>query len=392
MLYFDCNATVPLHPAARRAWLDVTDRVWHNPSSLYAAATAARDLLDDCRERLADLLVCDPARIIFTAGATAAVNMLARHLGRSAPAHGGAVISAIEHPCVRESFLAAMPGRTREIPVNGQGVVALDAVADLLDAAPLPPGVVSVMAASNEVGTIQPWRDVAHLCHARHVAFHTDAAQWLGKLPARGLGDCDWVSGSGHKYGGPKGVGFLVVPIDGSTFRGDRGGPQEDGRHAGTEDVAAIAAMLAALEAREQEIATGIDVRAAARDAAERRLQERLPVAIVVGQQTERLWNTSALIIPGADGRKLVSRLERAGVAASTGSACSAGSDSTSRITTAIGADALGITATDLRGMVRLSAGWDTPAAAWMKAADAIVEAVRGDGEHLPRVSLTEMR
>ncbi len=392
MLYFDCNATVPLHPAARQAWLDVTEQGWHNPSGLYAAATVAREIREDCRERLADLLTCDPRRVVFTGGATASVNMLARHVGQNAATSAIAMLSAIEHPCVPESFTAAMPGRVEEISVDRHGVVIAEAVAEHLRDQTRPPAILSVMAASNESGTIQPWQAIGTLCRQHHVRFHTDAAQWLGKMPAHGLGDCDWVTGSGHKFGGPKGVGFLVVPIDEETFHGDRGGPQEHGRHAGTEDVAAIAAMVAALEAREQEIAPGNDARAAGRDAGERRLQEKVPEAVIIGLAAPRLWNTLAVIIPGADGRKLVSLLDRAGVAASTGSACSAGTDSTPRVATAIGAAGLGVAAGDMRGMIRLSGGWDTPPSAWITAVDALADAVRGECPALPRVSLNDLR
>lgn len=389
MPFFDHNATVPLHAAARRAWLDVADRAWHNPSGLYAGATAAREVLDDARDRLAGLLDCDPARIIFTGGATAANNLLARHAGRMASAGAGVLVSAIEHPCVAEPFADAFPGRVGEIPVDSSGVARLDVLESRLDAQAAGTALVSVMAASNESGTIQPWSDVAAACRRHGVPFHTDAAQWLGKLPARGLGGCDWVTGSGHKFGGPRGVGFLVVPEAGRSLRGDRGGPQENGRHAGTEDVASIAAMVAALEAREQEIAGRVESLAAARDAAERWLREALPAAVIVGAGAQRLWNTLAVLVPGGEGKKLVARLDRAGIAASTGSACSSGADATARIVSAIGAAALGRADHDLRGMVRLSGGWDTTPEEWLAAVAALAAVARDPDHGLPRVSLT---
>jgi cysteine desulfurase len=389
VLYFDCNATTPLHPEARRAWLDATDRTWHNPSGLYAAATAARDVLDDCRDRLAAILDCDPARLVFTAGATAAANAVARHVAATAAQESRVLLSAIEHPCVDESFHDALPGRVEPIPVDRQGVVTIDAVEAALNAAGPSPAIVAVMAASNESGTLQPWPAIAALCRARGVRFSTDVAQWLGKLPARGLGVCDWVTGSGHKFGGPRGVGFLAIPEGDTAFRGDRGGPQEHGRHAGTENVAAIAAMVAALEAREAEIVGRGESWAAARDAAERRLRERIPGAVVIGAGAPRLWNTLAVVIPGADGKKLVARLNRLGIAASTGSACSSGADSVARALTAIGGPALGLAADGLRGMVRLSGGWETTPTDWLAAVDAVATAVHEAGEGLPKVSLT---
>ncbi len=375
MPYFDFNATAPLHPRARDEWLDVATRAWHNPSGLYAEATVAREILAAARERLADIVGCAPERIVFTGGVTAATNALARHLARTVPAGRGVALSAIEHPCVREALQECLPGRTVELPVDRDGVVNTGALARLLEQRDV--ACVSVMAASNESGVLQPWDEIATLCHARGVAFHTDAAQWCGKLPAAGLGRCDWVTGSGHKFGGPRGVGFLVVPEAERGFHGDRGGPQERGRWAGTENVAGIAAMVAALEARDPEGETTRRARAEARDAAGRRLLAEVPGAWIVGAGSPRLWNTLAVVIPGVTGKKVVAWLGRAGVAASTGSACSAGADSVPRVLAAAGGgpDRAGRAA---GGMVRLSAGWETTAAEWQQVIDAVVAAVSG--------------
>ena len=367
MPYLDFNATAPLHPEARQTWLDVNDRSWHNPSGLYAEATIARDILDDARERLADLLGCSPERIVFTGGATAAGNAVARHVATTMAADQTVAISAIEHPCVRDPFLTTLPGRIVELPVDRHGVTRLDDVERMLQAGKT--AFMSVMAASNETGAIQPWQDIAAVCRRHGVAFHTDAAQWLGKLSAAGIGACDWVTGSGHKFGGPKGVGFLVVAEAAAGFHGDRGGPQERGRWAGTENVAGIAAMVAALEACSRNTDETRALRAADRDAAERRLLAEIPGAFVVSGGATRLWNTLAIVIPGSDGKKLVARLGRAGVAASTGSACSTGTDSIPRMLAAIGETS--------HGMVRLSGGWQTTAAEWNTAVDALIAAAR---------------
>jgi len=364
--YFDFNATAPLHPRARAAWLDVATRAWHNPAGLYAEATVAREILADARERLADIVGCPPERVVFTGGATAATNALARHLGRTLPPGRSVAISAIEHPSVRDALEHCLPGRVVELPVDRDGVVEIGGLARLLrdDAV----GCVSVMAASNESGVLQPWEELATLCRGHGVAFHTDAAQWFGKLPAARLGRCDWVTGSGHKFGGPRGTGFLVVPESEGGFHGDRGGPQERGRWAGTENVAGIAAMVAALEARDPEGDAVRAARAGDRDAAGSRLLAEVAGAWIVGAGAPRLWNTLAVVFPGVTGKKVVAALGRAGVAASTGSACSAGSDSVPRVLAAAG----GATG----GMVRLSAGWETTAAEWQQAVDALVAAV----------------
>jgi cysteine desulfurase len=383
LIYLDANATTPLHPAARAAWLDAASSSWHNPSGLYAPATAARNLLETCRDRLAGLLDCEPARVVFTGGATAAANAMARHVGRFADPGATALAFGGEHPCVADPLHEAFAGRVEEIPCDVDGVVRLDAFASRI-ASGRPPVFVTVMAASNESGVLQPWRDMLSLCRRHGVPFHTDAAQWLGKYSASGLGACDWVTGSGHKFGAPKGIGFLVVPEHGPAFHGDRGGPQERGRHAGTEDVAAVAALVAALEAREVE---PTEAHRAARDAAEARLRDRLPEAVIVSGGAPRLWNTLAVIVPRMDARKLVARLAASGIAASTGSACSAGAGSTPRIIAAIGASRLGLSATDARGFVRFSASWETTPSDWITAIDALAEAVRPEAS-LPTITL----
>lgn len=383
MIYLDANATTPLHPAARAAWLDAAGSSWHNPSGLYAPATAARNLLETCRDRLAGLLDCEPARVVFTGGATAAANAMARHVGRFADPGATALAFGGEHPSVADPLHEALAGRVEEIPCDVDGVVRLDAFASRI-ASGRPPVFVTVMAASNESGVLQPWRDMLSLCRRHGVPFHTDAAQWLGKYSASGLGACDWVTGSGHKFGAPKGIGFLVVPEHGPAFHGDRGGPQERGRHAGTEDVAAVAALVAALEAREVE---PTEAHRAARDAAEARLRNRLPEAVIVSGGAPRLWNTLAVIVPRMDARKLVARLAASGIAASTGSACSAGAGSTPRIIAAIGASRLGLSATDARGFVRFSASWETTPSDWITAIDALAEAVRPEAS-LPTITL----
>lgn len=388
MRYFDHNATSPLHPAAREAWLEAADRYWHNPSSLSAAATAARECLEDARERLADLLGCDAERILFTGSATAANNALARQV--AAASAGLAVLSPLEHPCVAESFAAALPGRVVELPVDAAGRVDAGEAANLLDRHAAV-AIVSVLAASNETGVVEPWQELHELCRARQIPFHTDAVQWIGRRPATDLGQCDYVTGSGHKFGGPKGIGFLVVPENTTRFHGDRGGPQQNGRWAGTENLPGVLAMVAAFESLAAETdgfsQAAIEPRRQARDRAEQMIVVALPEVIVLGQAAERLWNTLAFIVPGHDGRRLVAGLERQGIIASTGSACSSGSEATARAVAAIGPERLGLATDKPWGMLRLSAGWETTAADWQAAAEAVITVVSQPSQ-LARVSL----
>ncbi len=377
MRYFDYNATSPLHPAAREAWLEAADRYWHNPSSLSAAATAARECLEDARERLADMLGCDAERILFTGSATAANNALARQVAMASP--GRAVLSPLEHPCVAESFAAALTGGVVELPVDRAGRVEMDKVVDVLDRHSAV-AIVSVLAASNETGVLEPWQELLECCRSRQIPFHTDAVQWIGRLPADALGQCDYLTGSGHKFGGPKGIGFLVVPETTTRFHGDRGGPQQNGRWAGTENLPGVLAMVAALEALAVETngfsQAAIEPRRQARDRAEQMIVAALPEVIVLGQAAERLWNTLAFIVPGHDGRRLVAGLERQGIIASTGSACSSGSEATARAVAAIGPERLGLATDKPWGMLRLSAGWETTATDWQAAAEAVITVV----------------
>ena len=386
MSYLDHNATSPLHPAARQAWLECVTDCWHNPAGLYPEATRARERLEDARERLADLLDVEPQRIVLTSGATASANMVSRFIAQHAPAQARVVTSGVEHPCVEDSLAAAMAGRVASLPVDASGVVSLTAV-EAACAGPAPPPLVAVMAASNETGVLQPWLDVAKICAVRHTPFLCDASQWFGKRPAAGFGVCPWVIGSSHKFGGPRGTGFLVVP-EGVAFRGDIGGPQESGRHGGTEDTAAVVAMVAALEAREAEISERGESLAGPRGCGEQRLLELLPAAVVVGREAPRLWNTLAVVIPGCDGKRLVGGLGRAGIAASTGSACSSGSAAVSPTLAAIRGERLGLAAADLRGMVRLSGGLDSSPEEWRAAAEILAALAEGNAGP-PHVSLT---
>lgn len=392
-IYLDHNAAAPPHPAAIEVWLDAVGRLWHNPSSLTPAGTRAREAIEGARETLADILGCDPGRIVFTAGATESANALARHVGamasRSEDRRPLALLSPIEHPSVADAFAAHLGERVRSTGCDEHGVVRPETVAMLLDDARVAGdrvGLVSVMAASNESGVLEPWPEIARICRNLGVPFHTDATQWLGRLPAGGIGACDWVTASGHKCGAPKGVGFLVVP-EGQRLRAAHGGPQEGGRRAGTEDTAGILALVAAIGLRDAQAAADRGERAAFRDAAERRLHERLPWALVVGANAPRLWNTLAILLPGRDARRIVAQLAAAGVAASTGSACSSGAGSTPSILAAIGADRLGVTADDLRGMIRLSAGWETTGEDWLSAIDILADVADGNVS-LPSVDL----
>lgn len=257
-----------------------------------------------------------PADIVWTSGATEANNTVLFHAG--AAGSGEAWISAVEHPCVLAGAGRWFPGRHRLIPVDPQGRVEAGWLAERW-AEGLRPALVAVMAANNEIGVLQSWRDVGAWCRERSVPYFCDAAQWLGKLPAQGLGEVDFITGCAHKFGGVPGVGFLKCP---PTLRGLLvGGPQEDGRRAGTENVPGALACAAALEAREQAV-TGVSPaeRAAWKDRFEERVAGVISGLRVQGSGAPRLWNTSALLLPAVDcRRRWVVRLDKLGFLVSVG-------------------------------------------------------------------------
>jgi cysteine desulfurase len=367
MIYFDYNATAPVMREAREAWLNVTEKIGGNPSSLHQAGARASIALADAREKLAAYLGCHPLDIIWTSGATEANNMVTHHFAKTLGATDEIWISAIEHPCVHDSAKHYFGKRAKLIPVTRDGVVDVDWItAEMADKRP---GLVGVMAANNETGVIQPWREIHAICQAYEVPFFTDAVQFIGKMPLKGLGDCDYVSGAAHKFGGPRGVGFLKIPHRKSITPLLHGGKQERGLRAGTENVAIIAAMMAALEVREKQIARSEHLlRKVWRDNFERELLRALPGTTILGANASRLWNTVSALMPEGDRKhQWVVRLDKAGLAVSTGSACTTGKEEPSHVLAA-----MGLKAAQAVRAVRFSAGWETTEADW----DALVKGV----------------
>jgi cysteine desulfurase len=368
MLYFDHNATTPLSGRARAAWLEAADQFPGNPSSHHRIGSRAEKALTGARERLAKILGCNPPDLVWTSGASESSNTVFHHFARGAGGKGAVWISAIEHPCVLASAQHYFGERLRFIPVTHDGMVNLDWLAEELHHER--PGLVALMAANNETGVLQPWRETLAMCRAHEVPFFCDAVQWIGKLPGAGLGECDFASGSAHKFGGPKGVGFLKCPADVMIEPLIRGGPQEDGRRAGTENVAGIVAMLAALDERETALDEGgHTLRESWRTEFEREMLERLPGATVVGAAQPRLWNTVSALMPETDCRqRWVVKLDKAGYAVSTGSACSSGKESPSHVL-----QAMGFSPSETGRVLRLSSGWETTREQWTELLEALV-------------------
>ena len=370
MAYFDWNATAPLLPQARQAWLEAQERYWANPSTAYRTGLQARLVLDRAREDLAQILGADPEGVVFTSGATEANNGLMRALASSSRPEGTVLLSAVEHPAVREAALLYWGStRVREIPVSADGVVALDQLERELGRQP--PALVSVMAANNETGVIQPWSVIRDLCRKAGIPFHCDAAQWPGKEPLCGLGACDAVTLSGHKFGGPKGVGALIL---GPSLRGVTvlaGGAQEQGSRAGTEDIPGILSMMAALRYRLEHPPT--PDRRAARDSFESALTALWPESVCFhGQGVPRLWNTASVCLPDFRSDRWIAQLDRLGYAVSSGSACSTGKEGPSPVLAA-----MGVEPDSVRRTLRISSGPETAPEDWEGLLHALQQARR---------------
>jgi len=343
--YLDWNATAKLRPeaqAAVTAALDVTG----NPSSVHGAGRAARRLIEDARDKVAALVGVTARDVVFTSGGTEA-NMLAL-----SPALGAELlVSAIEHPSVRSGgrFAAA-----EDIAVTAAGVVDLVALERQL-AGRLRP-LVSLMLANNETGVIQPVAEAAALVHAAGGLLHVDAVQGPGRIACdfKALG-ADLMTLSSHKIGGPQGVGALIRR-DGLTLDSQiKGGGQERGARAGTENVAGIAGFGAAAEAARRGWTAEAARMAALRDRLEAGIKAVAPKAVIFGAEAARLPNTTLFSVPGMKAETAVIAFDLEGVAVSSGAACSSGKVSPSHVLAAMGA------APELaRGAIRVSLGYAT--------------------------------
>lgn len=350
--YLDWNATAPLRPETRAAMAKALDLVG-NPSSVHAEGRAARGLVEAARAEVATLVGAEPANVTFTAGATEA-NMLALHpfLGPK-PVRDRLFVSAVEHPSV------LCGGRfptenVEELPVDADGVVDVHALRGAIARAEHP--LISVMLANNETGVMQPIAQIAGIVHAAGGLLHVDAAQGGGRIDCR-IGDlqADLMSLSAHKLGGPQGVGALVRRGDIQIEPLIRGGGQERGLRAGTENVAGIAgfgAAAAAADAARQAEAVRM---AALRDRFETRLKALAPQAVIFGERAERLPNTTLFAVPGLKAETAIIALDLNGIALSSGAACASGKVAASSVL-----KAMGVPAALAAGALRMSLGWSS--------------------------------
>jgi cysteine desulfurase len=337
-VYLDYNATQPIRPAVRDAMIDILAGPT-NASSIHGFGQRARTRVEQARASVAALIGARPAEILFTSGATEA----------NATALGGTglkriVVSAIEHPSVRTATNAMV------LPVDGNGLTDLDSL-DRLLAGIGEPALVSIMLANNETGAIQPVAEAARIVHAHGGLLHSDAAQAPGRTPVDVMGlDVDLLTLSAHKMGGPQGAGALYIRDGLDLTPLLRGGGQEKRRRGGTENVAAIAGFgIAAALAADSPDLTGL------RDAMEARLAQAAPDITIHGALAPRIGNTSCFGVPGLLAETALIALDLAGIAVSSGAACSSGAVEPSPVLLA-----MGVPEAAAREAIRVSLGWAT--------------------------------
>ena len=338
MIYADNAATTKMSDAARKVMIDLIDRTWGNPSSLYSTGQRAKEVLEDARARVAKVIGAQPKEIIFTSGGSEADNqalLTAAELGKkSGKKH--IVSTAFEHHAIlhtlkkleREGFEVTL------LDVHEDGIVRPEEVVAALRGDTC---LVTVMYANNEIGTIQPIREIGRICRERKVLFHTDAVQAVGHIPVNVSADnVDMLSASAHKFHGPKGVGFLYVKQGVRPASLIEGGAQERGRRAGTENVAGIAAMATALE---EAVANMADNAARMTKLRDRIIDGlgKIPHSALNGDAEHRLPGNVNFCFEGIEGESLLLLLDDKGIEASSGSACTSGSLDPSHVLLAIG-------------------------------------------------------
>ncbi len=359
-IYLDHNATSPLRPEARAAMAAALAETG-NASSIHAEGRAARARIETAREAIATLVGAEPAAVTFTSGATEAVALA---LSPEMELSGRPVrcdvllISGIEHPAVRAGGRFAAE-RIEIIPVDRQGLVDLAALDAMLTRHRNGGrrALVSVMAANNETGVIEPLREIGARVHAAEGVFHTDAVQIAGRYPF-GLetSGADLISLSSHKLGGPQGVGALIAR-DADTKLPPllRGGGQERGARAGTENVAAIAGFGAVAASAGMMLAEEVGRLAGLRDRLEDGLQDIAPEVVILSEGAPRIPNTTCFAVPGVAAETAVIAFDLEGVALSAGAACSSGKVGPSTVLAAMKIEP-GLA----RGAMRASLGWNS--------------------------------
>ena len=362
-IYFDHNATSPLRPEARSAMLSAFDQSG-NASSVHAEGRRARGMLDHARESVASMCGASARDVIFTAGGTEANNLA---LTPSLLIEGDrrpvtrCVISAVEHVCVLDGHRFPSD-RVETLVVDANGIVSAESLSEQLTRISQQNGraLVAIQAANSETGVLQPIAELSQLVHRHGGLLHCDAVQAAGKLPLDQItAGADMVALSAHKIGGPQGVGALVLRSGGISIADKmmRGGGQERGARGGTENIAGIVGFGAAAQA----VMSSLRLESANyqdwRDAVAAAVIKLCPEAMIFGANVARLPNTLAFAVPGLTAEMALMGFDLAGVALSSGSACSSGKVKRSHVL-----DAMGVAPDMVSGAIRVSFGWTNSA------------------------------
>ncbi len=354
-IYLDNNATTRVADEVREAMLPYLEAVHGNPSSIHGVGRDAREAVENARRQVAKLINTRPRRIIFTGGGSEADNLALKGVAFAHQDKGKHIITtSIEHPAILGAgrFLEKLGYEVTYLDVDEDGWLAPDKLKKAIREETI---LVSIMMANNEVGTILPVKELCAIAHEKGVLFHTDAVQAVGKIKVdvEDLG-ADMLSMSGHKFHGPKGIGVLYVKNGVRLEPLIHGGKQENGVRAGTENVPAIVGLGKAAELALKAVKEG-DNLSALRDKLEAGIRKLVPKARLNGPADDRLPNTLTVVLPGTDGKVLVTALDLAGLEVSAGSACASGSIEPSHVLLAMNYDA-----DSARAGLRLSLGWNT--------------------------------
>lgn len=352
-IYFDHSATTRVLPEVEEAMLPFLTEKWGNPSSLHSFGREAKVAVEESRKSLAKLLNCDPTEIIFTSGGTEADNLaikgVAMYKGKT---KGHIITTKVEHHAVLEpcEWLRRLGFEVTVLPVSPEGLVDAGEVERAIRNDTV---LISVMMANNEIGTIQPYKEIGSIAKDRNIPFHTDAVQAIGKLPIDVKADnIDLLSLSGHKFHGPKGIGALFVRKGTKIEPIIHGGGQERGLRSSTENVPGIVGIGKAAELAKRDLEPTSQRMKTLRDKMIKSVPELVPRSYVNGHKTRRLVNNAHFRFDFIEGEGLILQLDFKGIAASTGSACSTGALEPSHVLLA-----LGLTHEQAHGSLRVTLG-----------------------------------
>jgi len=359
-VYLDNNATTPIHPEVKKKMIE-TMEVYGNPSSLHQFGREAKTLISEARETLANFINADPEELVFVGSGSEANNTVLSMLTcPSKPCtlatdeKPHVITTQIEHPCILET--AECISRTTEVDyltVNSNGKIAINELKAKLKTNTI---LVSVMMANNEIGTIQDINGICKIVHDHGSLFHTDAVQGVGKIPVdvKQL-NVDYLSMSAHKIYGPKGIGALYIKNGAPFCPFIRGGHQEGGRRAGTENTMGIVGFGEAIKQRKNEMKSEHSRLQKLKEKLKNGLQENISKIKFIGESTDSLPNTLNVAFYGVEGEAILLYLDNEGIAVSTGSACSSGSTAPSHVVSATGLEQEYI-----HGSIRISMGRKT--------------------------------